>query len=130
MRISDWSSDVCSSDLEGGMTEAVIGRALLRILEAIIGLVDRLELGLVLLAPAMFVRVQIDREAAIGGLDRPRIRIARAAGQFVIIDLGGNRSEEHPSVLQSLMRKPYAVFCLKQTMNHTSSINAELRLHL
>src|SRR3546814_11646228 len=35
---------------EGGMTEAVIGRALLRILEAIIGLVDRLELGLVLLA--------------------------------------------------------------------------------
>src|SRR3546814_14153068 len=72
------------------MTEAVIGRALLRILESIIGLVDRLELGLVLLAPAMFVRVQIDREAAIGGLDRPRIRIARAAEQFVIIDLGGH----------------------------------------
>src|SRR3546814_20334535 len=90
------------------MTEAVIGRALLRILESIIGLVDRLELGLVLLAPAMFVRVQIDREAAIGGLDRPRIRIARAAEQFVIIDLGGHAAPA--SFSTSPLRKRGSIF--------------------
>src|SRR3546814_6159563 len=29
----------------------------------------------------------------------------------------GRRSEEHTSELQSLMRQPYAVFCLKETNN-------------
>src|SRR3546814_3206805 len=31
---------------------------------------------------------------------------------------GRDRSEEHTSELQSLMRNPYAVFCLKKTNNH------------
>src|SRR3546814_1748329 len=34
----------------------------------------------------------------------------------------GNRSEEHTSELQSLMRISYAVFCLKKKKNHTKSV--------
>src|SRR3546814_7882872 len=33
------------------------------------------------------------------------------------------RSEEHTSELQSLMRISYAVFCLKKTNNHATLIN-------
>src|SRR3546814_2841932 len=33
--------------------------------------------------------------------------------------LGADRSEEHTSELQSLMRISYAVFCLKKHKNHT-----------
>src|SRR3546814_10774348 len=33
--------------------------------------------------------------------------------------LGGDRSEEHPSGLQSLMRISYAVFCLKKKIPRT-----------
>src|SRR3546814_10099523 len=35
------------------------------------------------------------------------------------IGLGGRRSEEHTSELQSLMRISYAVFCLKKKTNKT-----------
>src|SRR3546814_8133944 len=34
---------------------------------------------------------------------------------------GADRSEEHTSALQSLMRNSYAVFCLKKTKKHTSA---------
>src|SRR3546814_9899329 len=36
----------------------------------------------------------------------------------------GNRSEEHTSELQSLMRTPYAVFCLKKTKLSSSKMTA------
>src|SRR3546814_85355 len=39
-------------------------------------------------------------------------------GQVADDQLGGVRSEEHTSELQSLMRISYAVFCLKQTNTH------------
>src|SRR3546814_7603678 len=34
----------------------------------------------------------------------------------------GQRSEEHKSELQSLMRISYAVFCLTQKMTHTNTV--------
>src|SRR3546814_5474702 len=34
---------------------------------------------------------------------------------------GGNRSEEHTSELQSLMRSSYAVFCLKKKNNNSKT---------
>src|SRR3546814_1588849 len=37
----------------------------------------------------------------------------------IVGDLGGGRSEEHTSELQSLMRISYAVFCLKKKKNKT-----------
>src|SRR3546814_4265725 len=39
------------------------------------------------------------------------------------VDGFDNRSEEHTSELQSLMRISYAVFCLKKTKRHKSSIH-------
>src|SRR3546814_7313172 len=38
-------------------------------------------------------------------------------GQAAFFGLGADRSEEHTSELQSLMRISYAVFCLKKTIN-------------
>src|SRR3546814_6026392 len=53
--------------------------------------------------------------AQIGGLhDRhPRAR-GRGAGVRSHLSVAGDRSEEHTSELQSLMRISYAVFCLKK----------------
>src|SRR3546814_6665529 len=40
-------------------------------------------------------------------------------GDDVLYGDGGNRSEEHTSELQSLMRISYAVFCLKTQRRYT-----------
>ena len=53
---------------EGGVAEAVVGGALLRVLQAIIGLVDRLEPRLAVLAAGIAVGMAFHREPAIGGL--------------------------------------------------------------
>src|SRR3546814_6327941 len=110
MRISDWSSDVCSSDLR---------RRLL----------DRLAAG----RDAAAVR----RAAAVAAAGR---RSACAPGSvarhdFLSVGAGGDaqaqhvhagvrmrglRSEEHTSELQSLMRISYADFCLKKKQQSAS----------
>src|SRR3546814_3118945 len=98
MRISDWSSDVCSSDLEGGFGQIILGRDCLqhRVVEPFL---------------ERHHRRGIARKGAVGkGVD---LRDRKAAG----------RSEEHTSELQSLMRISYAVFCLKK--KKTSHTNLE-----
>src|SRR3546814_1774299 len=45
--------------------------------------------------------------------ESPAATFARGAQASVPLLLGANRSEEHTSELQSLMRNSYAVFCLK-----------------
>src|SRR3546814_10667120 len=110
MRISDWSSDVCSSDLprgQRGFEEVVdvavqhaLGVALLhcgaQVLHHLVGLQH---VGANLVTPAdIGLRVGL-------GLGR---RLALL--QFVLVE----RSEEHTSELKSLMRISYAVFCLKK----------------
>src|SRR3546814_10343079 len=87
MRISDWISDVCSSDL------AVAGEA---------GLA-RFECDL---PPAALA--ELHRFGGAVEPDRQTIGPSRPAGG------AGPRSEEHTSELQSPMRISYAVFCLKQ----------------
>ena len=74
---------------EGGMAVAIVGRAFLRILETVVGDADRLELRLALVAARIAVRVMLHRKLAIGGLDRPAIRVARDAEYFVEVDFGG-----------------------------------------
>src|SRR3546814_3386663 len=99
MRISDWSSDVCSSDLVEFARDALA-----------VFVVDVARLGEAELArgPVQQLRAQARFEflhlAADGGLGQ-----AQGPG-------GGDeaRSEEHTSELQSLMRISYAVFCLKK----------------
>src|SRR3546814_7015238 len=45
----------------------------------------------------------------------------RCFDEGMLIRVTGDRSEEHTSELQSLMRISYAVFCLKKKKNHTLS---------
>ena len=59
--------------LEGGMAIAVVRGALLGVLKDVVGFGDRLELGLGVLAAGILVRMVLDRELAVGGLERDRI---------------------------------------------------------
>src|SRR3546814_4241635 len=98
MRISDWSSDVCSSDLElaglDGGADAVEHERRASRAGAVAGGSGGLE--------ARHYRGGGVREADAVELD--------ATGRIHQVD----RSEEHTSELQSLMRISYAVFCLKK----------------
>src|SRR3546814_4129525 len=87
MRISDWSSDVCSSDLLGNPPKPAIVRG--------------------------FVLASV---VPSGGSHFHHLteRFHGAAAHLVHHQTRRRRSEEHTSELQSLMRISYAVFCLKK----------------
>src|SRR3546814_9617247 len=113
MRISDWSSDVCSSDLEPSAGEARLRARRPRPAPEAVqpdrqGAEERRPplrpLGPALRPfprrrPAVLLRLLPQRRGDPG---------AGAGGQEAA------RSEEHTSELQSLMRISYAVFCLKK----------------
>src|SRR3546814_7263743 len=109
MRISDWSSDVCSSDLQrsasrrwvredGGTLYAWPGR--------------NCEWEIHAHRQALAIPPGLRRQAS-GGRKRLRLRLGDA-GRRSAHAVGTLRSEEHTSELQSLMRISYAVFCLKK----------------
>src|SRR3546814_3717430 len=104
MRISDWSSDVCSSDLpqrfEEGVGEAEIQQVLHSLLAQV--MVDAEDRRLV-------------EDLVERGVERLRGGQVAAEGLFHHNPrAAGARSEENTSELQSLMRISYAVFCLKK----------------
>src|SRR3546814_6755766 len=124
MRISDWSSDVCSSDLAplhlapaalgfmlGGDVEASAAEAQ----EAAVGPGDR---------PAgdaeAALRLALDAEIALQIAEGAPCRERRHQGRAAVgirrlaqeLRNVAARSEEHTSELQSLMRSSSAVFCL------------------
>src|SRR3546814_4172248 len=103
MRISDWSSDVCSSDLIQHIAPEQADGA-----EARADAVHqrRVELRHRRLAP----HDHLQRLAR----DRHLQPVGDEAGHFPIESQRMLRSEEHTSELQSLMRISYAVFCLKK----------------
>src|SRR3546814_1841259 len=119
MRISDWSSDVCSSDLQGqprlpddrgaALEQSGIrqGRAVGpdRRARARPDLADARRRQ----HPAVRRRVRDEH------LAQPR----QAARLRPVGQPGAGRSEEHTSELQSLMRISYAVFCLKKKTKKT-----------
>src|SRR3546814_7551211 len=134
MRISDWSSDVCSSDLTWKTRPD--------------GLRDPPTHQDPLARPTRASRPRLARAespragatAAGGGIprlrgrglgarararaDRPadaQRRLGRVRQRARMAQLRLRRSEEHPSELQSLMRIPYAVFCLKKKKNNPQS---------
>src|SRR3546814_1366508 len=117
MRISDWSSDVCSSDLTRHGAEVVIVRGA--------GCCGALQHHLGKTGPShRFARANIaawTREIDGDGLDAIVINASGCGTQ--VKDYGfmfredAARSEEHTSELQSLMRISYAVFCLKKKKN-------------
>src|SRR3546814_5177706 len=89
MRISDWSSDVCSSDV--GHHRRVAAGKRRRFAPALAG-------------------GQID-------VEQMELVVARADRAMIVDHEAAIRSEEHTSELQSLMRISYAVFCLKKKKN-------------
>src|SRR3546814_10278516 len=116
MRISDWSSDVCSSDLlDVGFPDAWNARYVgLRVAKSLAyanatgfghDCSDMARLAAVLTPYCRWNQVRLfgEPEPDDGGLTAPEVR-----------------SEEHPSTLQSLMRISYTVFCSKHTTQHTS----------
>src|SRR3546814_1048432 len=116
MRISDWSSDVCSSDLEAGVllgakADYVAGHSLGEY--TALCAAQSLDLAttarlLKLRGRSMQAAVPVGQGAmaALLGLDYEAANaVAEEAAQGEIC-----RSEEHTSELQSLMRNSYAVF--------------------
>src|SRR3546814_5798889 len=112
MRISDWSSDVCSSDLNEPTGE--VPRHRHRIVGG--GLVEQhRHVGL----SAFTIETE--------GFDVGRCRgahISHGRATLHRYNFPGctgkrHRSEEHTSELQSLMRISYAVFCLKKKTTYT-----------
>src|SRR3546814_7149211 len=118
MRISDWSSDVCSSDLPQDhitleMAPLEIRHRSVRPISAKHAQASRFlqqspatgegsslqDLGTMLVFAVVLLALVNKVPAMVGG----------------VISGGSIRSEEHTSDLQSLMRTSYAVFCLKKT---------------
>src|SRR3546814_4842205 len=117
MRISDWSSDVCSSDLGTQLVALELPRYRGGLLQ-----IEQLDTAI----------EQRCSEMAATGVERQQARRCtgsaqgpRAAGDGKITELDRaavrrrrqpatlRRSEEHTSELQSLMRIPYAALCVK-----------------
>src|SRR3546814_1649800 len=150
MRISDWSSDVCSSDLAGRLIISRTTRCGRQGRTATRGAAHLLPLQ-------KGCRVLLDRRGACRrfedlGIAEGRARTIGVRGDAVllvrrlrrgglslhplgVIEVGAlwkrrpaisrhrlrpGRSEEHTSELQSLMRISYAVFCLKKNNKHNT----------
>src|SRR3546814_7656861 len=108
MRISDWSSDVCSSDLSRTGISSECTRALYaQGLQKIGGMTMR-RLCLLTAATLLLAGAPAAAQEAV-----PR----KVDLELCLAVDGSGRSEEHTSELQSLMRISYAVFCLKKKTN-------------
>src|SRR3546814_4459886 len=112
MRISDWSSDVCSSDLDFVLLRS-----------------DG--------TPTYMLSVVVDdHDMGITHVIRGDDHLNNAFRQLALIRAMGwpepvyahVRSEEHTSELQSLMRISYAVFCLKKK-NRRPATQSNGRVH-
>src|SRR3546814_2135143 len=134
MRISDWSSDVCSSDLIGTDGDWIMDR---------VGIERRRTV-----LPLDYIKTTRNadpRQAIEASLYSNAQTGARAAQQAIAAagispdEIGlvisgscspqSSRSEEHTSELQSLMRISYAVFCLKKKNKQNQPTNAIYRQH-
>src|SRR3546814_1584833 len=107
MRISDWSSDVCSSDLH--LPQRGIGIGVGRSRNGH----GRGEFG-----------ITKRREGTREARDDERYQHRRPGERR---RRGAGRSEEHTSELQSLMRISYAVFCLKKKKKTILKCNNRLQ---
>src|SRR3546814_6963402 len=121
MRISDWSSDVCSSDLIAAERHVALledRRPRHRRADAAS---ERDEEGIARCLEQGGVKVLIGG-AAFGRRERVFGHVGERLGHRRDLRLG--RSEEHTSELQSLMRISYAVFCLKKKKQLTPKTTA------
>src|SRR3546814_1708137 len=105
MRISDWSSDVCSSDLDGYAAARESGQYLPTNWFASVDLFERSEVMRDYLGDRF-----VEMFACVKRTEQDRFY-----GEIPAQD----RSEVHTSELQSLMLISYAAFCLKKEKYHT-----------
>src|SRR3546814_5883592 len=124
MRISDWSSDVCSSDL----------RSAVALIESRLARIERLNPRLNAFSEILAERARREAEAVDAMVAAGRDPGPLAGVPFGVkdnYDVAGRittRSEEHTSELQSLMRISYAVFCLKK--KNTTQKQAKAKQHM
>src|SRR3546814_6343940 len=141
MRISDWSSDVCSSDLQFEFYEEPQYAESYRYRKG-----NSLNQNYGYIAERLFVDDQealnspkqnfgeygggdikyldVNRDGQITSADR--VPLGHPTVPEIVYGFGfsaGYRSEEHTSELQSLMRISYAVFCLKKKNKEREKIN-------
>src|SRR3546814_2250780 len=121
MRISDWSSDVCSSDLGFvGIVEDQGGEAVIRLFDFKVthGIMSRFAKGG---AQTRSIIAAVPSPLAAHSVIRPVLRSRRSSSSSTVPriiapvapsgwPMAIARSEEHTSELQSLMRTSYAVF--------------------
>src|SRR3546814_6817280 len=122
MRISDWSSYVCSADLavaqfmlQPHAEEAAVRRGVEAFAEI-----------------RTYVEAQIDDRLSTGSTDdvlgllaAAKDREGLSLDEITATAMQLVRSEEHTSELQSLMRISYAVFCLKKQTTKTATHTAQ-----
>src|SRR3546814_7518157 len=117
MRISDWSSDVCSSDLCLGILQVAAAAAE----------VEQRQRGAGAGAVGVAAILEQARQGAAERADRARQRDRWEERRARRTDI---RSEEHTSELQSLMRISYAVFCLKKKKQNKYKDNNTKNIHI
>src|SRR3546814_196367 len=105
MRISDWSSDVCSSDL-------LKDKSLFRQQCYIDGAWVDAEGGETISVDNPATRKELGTVPKMGAAETRRA-----------IEAANKRSEEHTSELQTLMRISYAVFCLQKKKHYYTHIS-------
>src|SRR3546814_2984343 len=108
MRISDWSSDVCSSDLS--KVQLANGVALGSRLSGIDTAISNTNAAIVNEQTARSTGDQANANA----ITVVSTKVNGHTSSISSLQSSVNRSEEHTSELQSLMRISYAVFCLKK----------------
>src|SRR3546814_1398493 len=127
MRISDWSSDVCSSDL------VVYPRGVRLVFLHPVRYSETAN-DAAKLAGAILIRLLGTGRVADGALARlhaasPNRSAGRVPFGVSATKCPDSRSEEHTSELQSLMRISYAVFCLKKKKTQTYMHKLSTEMH-
>src|SRR3546814_9678162 len=127
MRISDWSSDVCSSDLRRREDARHLRHFPAQAGADRAGACQRHRLSLAVARPDRRVApVPTPGRAVDGGRVAPSLAGGGnpwPADRLLLKRAVRLRSEEHTSELQSLMRISYAVFCLNKKKNDNEHTN-------
>src|SRR3546814_10189422 len=110
MRISDWSSDVCSSELERPPEQQAMRFDVADLATEVLPETRRLKgvATLTFTATAPLARLVIDLDTNLGPQG------IAIDGKTLPASAWSNRSEEQKSELQSLMHNSYPDFCLQQ----------------
>src|SRR3546814_10373871 len=132
VRISDWSSDVCSSDLRlAAISRRDRFKSTAAMTTPAIAIGTRAALAITLTPNASHATpIKVPTRTPM-----PRLRRICPRERWTDGFIGESRlerSEEHTSELQSLMRISYAVFCLKKkknTYNTTPWIRVSINTH-